>query len=458
VPALAGLLLLLPAASSPAAMGAPARTRASASTVAAGLQTLYVATTGRDDNRGTISEPLLTPAAAVSNAGPGATIWIKSGTYSLNRSLLIDKPGLRLRSLDGRSARLRGPTDEPKGFTSVIVIAASNVALIGLDIEGGSYYGIKVDADPGHSTSGVSIKDCRIHNTGRDCIKTFNADQLAIEDCDIGPSGVRDPSNAEGIDSIGSVGVIIRRCRIHDTATNGLYLKGGARDGIVEQCRVENVAGFAGILLGEDTDAEFMRDRALYEAINCVARNNIIINTGAAGLGTYSGFNIRFENNTLYQVAGKIQAAFWIVTDSRKVPAERIRIVNNISVMSGSRPFLFAQDIAGKLDCDWNIYFNPRGTEQFVRETTGSSGQYLQSRFADWQKLMGVDSHSIIGNPLLNPQDSFRPMPGSPAIDRGTELSGVGTDYRGSARPKGAACDIGATQHEADNRAHAVPQ
>src|SRR5262249_17388253 len=194
--------------------------------------------------------------------------------------------------------RLKAPIDDPR-VTSVVVIAANQVSLIGLEIQGGSYYGVKVDAEQGHSTTGVSVRSCRIHGTGRDCIKTFNADQLLIHDCEIGPSGLRDSSNAEGIDSVGSVGATIRHCWIHDTATNGLYLKGGARDGIVEQCRVENIAGYAGIVLGEDTDTDFMREGACYEAINCVARNNIVVNTGAAGLATYSGSNIRFENNTL---------------------------------------------------------------------------------------------------------------------------------------------------------------
>ena len=415
-----------------------------------GPRTLYVSSSGREDNPGTISEPLTTPASAVAHASPGDTICLRAGVYNLNRCLLIEKRGLTLRSYMGETAHLKAPISGEKGLTCVIVIAASDVSLIGLEVEGGSYYGVKVDAEQGQSTSGVSIKRCRIHDTGRDCIKTFNADRLVIEDCDIGPSGMRDPSDAEGIDSIGSIGVIIRRCRIHDTATNGLYLKGGARDGIVEQCRVENVAGFAGIVLGEDTDAEFMRDGARYEAINCVARNNIISRTGAAGLATYSGYDIRFENNTLYRVGEKIQAAFWIVTNGRKVPAEHITIVNNISVMSSSRPFVFAQNMAGKLDCDWNIYFNSSGGQKFVKENTGASDQYHEWGFAEWRRMMGADAHSSVADPLLNPGDSYRPMARSPAIERGAAVPGVETDYLGTPRPRRAVWDIGAIQRRVE--------
>jgi len=419
-----------------------------------GTEVLYVATTGRDDNPGTIGEPFLTPSKAVREAVPGTTILIKAGTYYLDRSLLIDKPGLTLRSSGEGIGHLKAPVDERSSVTSAIVISSIDVALIGLEVEGGSYYGVKVDAEPGHSTTGVSITGCRIHHTGRDCIKTFNADQLTIQDCDIGPSGIRDPSDAEGIDSIGSVGVIIRRCHIHDTATNGLYLKGGARDGVVEQCRVENIAGFAGIVLGEDTDAEFMRDSARYEAINCVARNNIVLNAGAAGLATYSGCGIRFENNTLVQVAGKLQAAFWIVTNSRKVPSTRISIVNNIAVMSSSRPFVFAQNLDGVLNSDWNIYFNTGGAQKFVRENTAAADQYDQLSLVGWRRMMQADSHSTIADPLLDLADTYSPMPGSAAIGHGVALPGVKTDYRGLER--GASYDIGAVQHSSRTREASV--
>jgi glycosyltransferase involved in cell wall biosynthesis/peptidoglycan/xylan/chitin deacetylase (PgdA/CDA1 family) len=421
-------------------------------------RTLYVSPDGNDYNTGSMSEPLGTPLRAVSIASPGDTICIRRGVYNLDRSLLIEKPGLTIRSFDRESAHLTAPIDEQEGVTSVIVVAASDVALVALEVEGGSYYGIKVDAEAGHSTTGVLIRDCRIHDTGRDCVKTFNADHLTIQDCDIGPSGKRDPSDAEGIDSIGSVGVVVRRCRIHDTATNGLYLKGGARDGIVEQCRVENIAGYGGILLGEDTDAEFMRDGSRYEAINCIARNNIVINTGAAGLATYSGSDIRFENNTLYNVAEKIQAAFWIVTNSRAIPAERIKIVNNIAVTSGSRPFVFVQNLAGSLICDCNIYFAASAgqTKRFARETTGASEQYSLWAFADWRRMMGVDSHSTIADPRLKPDDSYRPLPGSPAIGSGTAPQRAGTDYFGAVPLEKAAWDIGAVQHRPATRPAAL--
>jgi hypothetical protein len=324
-----------------------------------------------------------------------------------------------------------------------MVIVASDVSVVGLEIQGGSYYGIKIDVDASVPTRNVRIQGCRIFGTGRDCIKTFNADSLLIEDCEIGPSGLRDPSNAEGIDSLGSVGVTIRRCYVHDTATNGIYLKGGARNGLVERCRVENTGGFGGILLGQDTDLEYMRDGVRYEAIDCVARNNVVIGTGAAGLGTYSGKNVRFENNTLYDVARKVQAGFWVVTNSRGIHSDGVTFKNNIVVVLSQRPIVFVLDLAGRLESDSNIYYGPRARPVFNRETTSIS-QFLTLTFLQWQTAMRTDLHSQFIDPLIEPSDLCRPKPLSPAIDRGGVLGDVKEDYSGNPRPAGLAIDIGA--------------
>jgi len=42
--------------------------------------------------------------------------------------------------------------------------------------------------------------------------------------------------------------------------------------------------------------------------------------------------------------------------------------------------------------------------------------------------------------------DTFRPLPGSPALNRGMELGEVTTDLLGTARPQGGAWDIGAIE------------
>ncbi|HKG21570.1 MAG TPA: right-handed parallel beta-helix repeat-containing protein, partial [Blastocatellia bacterium] len=306
-----------------------------AGVMAAEARTIYVSTGGNDNNPGTQASPVATPGKAVQLAASGDTIYLRSGRYTINRSITISQPGITLASAPGEQAAIQGGTDDnPSNPTSVVTILASSVVLSDLELQGGVYYGVKIDPGAGASTNNVVVRRCFVHHTGRDGIKTLNADNLLVEDCEVANTGIR-ADNAEGIDSIGSVGVMIRRCYIHDTRTTGIYLKGGARDSVVERCRVVN-AGHSGILLGQDTDQEYMRDGARYEAINCIARSNLIVGTVGAGIGTYSGDNVRFENNTVFDVARTNQGGFYVVMNSRDVPARQVTFKNNILVMSSS--------------------------------------------------------------------------------------------------------------------------
>ena len=408
-------------------------------------RTIIVANSGRDSNdQATLSAPLASPARALEIAARGDTIYLRGGYYNIATSVWVNKENLTIASYPGETAYLRGHYEEGAGSPlSMVTIVASHVLLLGLDISGGSYYGVKVDLDgKAKSTTGVRIRDCHIHHTGRDCIKTFNADELEIEDCEIGPSGARDPSNAEGIDSIGSVGVTIRNCYVHDTTTNGIYLKGGARDGLIERCRVENTGDFGGILLGQDTDLEYMRDGAQYEAINCEARNNIVRNTGAAGMGTYSGRNVRFYNNTLFNVAQFGQSGFYVVMNSREVPSRQVAFKNNIVVVFSNRPIVKMINLADALRCDSNVYYS--SDKALFQRETWALNRYEIWTFAQWQQQMQVDAHSAIANPLLDVGNLLRPLPGSPALDRGEALTEVLADFAGMKRPQGVAYDIGA--------------
>jgi hypothetical protein len=186
-----------------------------------------------------------------------------------------------------------------------------------------------------------------------------------------------------------------------------------------------------------------MRDGATSEAIDCVARNNLIAGTGAAGLGAYSSNNVRFENNTLVDVARSGQAAFWVVTNSREVPSKNVTFKNNIVVVNSGRPMVFLLNLAGGLNSDSNIYESLRGAAEFRREMT-AEGVANTWRFEEWQRHMRVDSRSLSADPMLDPSALFKPFPASPAIDRGATIAEVSDDLLGNPRPQGKGHDIGA--------------
>ena len=70
------------------------------------------------------------------------------------------------------------------------------------------------------------------------------------------------------------------------------------------------------------------------------------------------------------------------------------------------------------------------------------------ANFAAYQAATGKDAHSIVGSPnFVAPAiDDYHLLYHSPAIDAGTN-TGVTTDYDGTARPQGAAYDIGAYEY-----------
>ncbi len=399
-------------------------------------KTLYVAPNGNDANSGGLTSPLATPNRALSLAAPGDTISLRGGRYQLGKTLYLDKANLTLTSYPNETAVLIATTADAANLGNVVYIVANRVTLQGLEIQGGHYYGLKVEAN-----LGTVVRNCRILGSGRDNIKMSNADEMLIEGCDIGPSGLRDSSNAEGIDSVGGRATVVRGCYIHDTATAGLYLKGGAADCVVENNRVERT-GAAGILMGQDTDPEFMRNGTPYEALNCIVRNNIVTQTAGAGVGAYSGSNIWFENNTLYDVARTYHAGLYVVSNTRHVASRLILFKNNIVVMNSTRPIFFVINLADALQSDYNLFFKPSGVYGFWRESAAATNYWPSLK--QWQLGLKVDQHSTINDPQLLPAMNYKPAPGSPAIDCGETLADVPRDFAGILRPQGRAYDIGA--------------
>jgi hypothetical protein len=416
--------------------------------------TLYVSPSGSDGNPGTLAAPLATPGRALAVAAAGDTVLLRAGTYSITRSLAITQRGLTLRSYPGEWARIVAGTGDLTNLASVVVVYASRVVVEDLELQGASYYGIKLDDRDGPQ-SGIVIRGVKIHHTGRDGIKTQSADGVLIELCEISSTGVRDASNAEGIDIMGSLGATVRRNHVHDIATTGIFVKAGTRQAVVESNRVERT-GHAGILLGSESAAEFMRDGALYEASDSVARNNIVADTAMAGLGSIAGDNVRFENNTVINAARVNQAVFRAGANEYNTAPRNIVLKNNVLVLapSSSRPMIHLNNYAGSIASDSNAWFSPSGRYGFWRDSTAGPNSYWTS-LEQWRNGTDADRRSRAIDPRVDPADLYRLLPGSLAVDAGETLADVTVDYSGTPRPLGEAVDIGA--HEGAARPLAAP-
>lgn len=447
----------------------------------------YVSLQGNDTTgNGSRTSPFATPDRALEEvvANRGDTIYFRFGTYSRtdNIRLLPETAGITISTdpidlqnpqmgratltVTGASVlfiykcpnttisnlNLVRPNNDPVEKPVVSTDESHNLKLADLDIQGG-YYGINLspgEDDNGYLlTNGVTIQRCKIHDSDYDGIHSLNSDNIVIEDCEIFNTGIVG-ANAQGIDLVGSIGsggsqgIIIRRCYVHDTRSTGIQIKGGSQNGLVERCRVVNSEG-SGILLGQSSSEEFMRNGTQYEAIDCVARNNIIDGTDFAGIGSYAGNNVRFYNNTVYNAAQVNHAGVWLVENERDVFCRDVTIKNNIIVTTNAprtRSMYFAKELQTPLVSDNNIYFNTNGSYSLCREVGQQETCY--SSLSAWQTAMSTDQNSAVANPTLDSNNLYKPLAGSPAIDHGQTLTEVPKDYSEIVRPQGSAYDVGA--------------
>ncbi len=342
----------------------------------------------------------------------------------------------------------------------------SNITLENLEIVGGYYYGIKFESDwdddrtvPFDKKKGISnvkIINCKIHDTGRDCIKIApGCKDIQVLNCEIYRSGIG-PANvtAQNADRM-----IVRNCYFHDIATNGLYAKGGAKDCVFEQNLLMNI-GEGGLVAGYlDTDNEWFNtasNPAYYESINIIIRNNIVINAKREGIGLYAAINAQVYNNTLVNVANDEGSSALIIsrgeiygtaTGDKFPKCKDVKVANNIFVQSATAKGQMARlrglpDGTNELS---NNYYFKSGTVKFRIDKTEDDYTEFDG-FANWKTQSKLDAASTNADPKLDAQ--YHLATGSPCIGAGKILSElVDKDYDGGVRS--SKWDIGTDQFNA---------
>lgn len=434
-------------------------------------KTWYVSPSGNDNVAGTFSAPFKTIPKAITSATPGDIIELRGGTYSSNE-IRVTKSNLTIRSYSGEWAIINAVMSDEEIASCIWYNepAVTGGVLENLEITGGYYYGISfetnwdwgVPLNQRKGASNITIRNCKIHDTGRDCIKIKPfCHNIKVLNCTIynsgkGPSNNPNDPNAEGIDNVNGWGMEVRGCYFHHTSTSAIYAKGGAKNCIIEENLIMD-AGEAGILLGFYTDADFFDTTTnpnYYECINSIARNNLIINTGGAGIGFFAAQNCEAYNNTVVTASPKFHAPLyfskgdiWISSTKTATPAnQNIKVFNNIFVDksgNGDEDFT-AQAREGALSgtnvINHNIYQKTNGAAKF---DDGVTWPYLN--FPQWKTKLNIDATSKETNPNLNAQ--FHLNTGSAAIDAGMAMPSNSRDYDGNKRNNTP--DIGADEFNA---------
>jgi hypothetical protein len=429
------------------------------------MSTYYLSPSGADANPGTEGSPWRTLSKAVSTVAAGDEIVLAAGDYA--GGVTFDVPNLLVRAADvSNKPVITAPINSSSVQQSLRVgVNGSGATLRGLEVVGGYYSAVKLESYWDQTTPGpepaardVTIEDCVMRDSGRDCVKiTPDCNNVTIRRCEIYNSGLRDGTNAEGIDNVNADNFVLQDTYIHDTATNGVYVKGGAIGCVIERNHLEN-CGNLGIVLGYYTDAEFFdpdNTEFYYENIDGTIRNNLVVNTTYAGIGLYAALRPRVYNNTLINVATGAQAGILFAPgDVAGVtsPTRDAVLVNNVVSAAPGRTVVqvrvvdgTAAGLAGSLTMSNNRYYNPSGAPSFRDERSGFTGD-----LAAWQAHTGTDSASTVGDPGLDA--NRRPTSSSPLVNAGADLAssgGFADDLDGNARPQGAAWDIGAFEYGA---------
>ncbi|GAB3991818.1 hypothetical protein GCM10028807_23000 [Spirosoma daeguense] len=441
-------------------------------------RTWYVSTNGNDNNDGTLGKPMKTVQKAVDSAKPGDAIELRAGTHE-SRELRIMTCNLTLRSYPGEWAIIKAVTNN-EDIASTIWYREPTIVgglIENLEIIGGYYYGIKLEnnwenGEPVlRSVRDITIRNCKIHDTGRDCIKIVSGcDNVKILNCEIYRSGVGpanvSANNAEAIDNVNGSAMIVRNCYIHDISTNGLYAKGGPKNCVIENNLIMN-CGELGVVAGyTNTDQEwFSKDNTEYiETFDMVIRNNIIVNAKWGGVGLIASVRPQVLNNTFVNVGSDTYGVLYIsrgetyvgASGALRTPSNRdAKVLNNVFVQpqTGDVPMIRiryyeddkAESLAGTSQIDYNRYYRPNKSPLYENR------QKRDQTFAQWKSATGFDAHSIEGDPKLSAQHHLQT--GSSCIKAGLPQSSITIDYDGN--PRSGNPDIGAD--EAGGAALAVP-
>ncbi len=444
----------------------------------------FVSTLGSDSTgTGSAAMPfrtlghVLSPALALTSPGDVISVRAPVGNGVYNECEVRLRMLLTLRSPAGERAHIHCDINTVDTVTVQIDPEASGSRIANLELSGGYYYTLFLQTDwdssgnPGGSgASNIVIEDCLIHDSGRDAVKiTPKSNDVTIRRCEISDSGRRYPlgtpaedKNAEGIDNVNGSRMKVQDNHIHDTATTGVYFKGGASDVVIERNVIEHT-GAAGILVGFDTSPEYFDTIAnpqYYEAIRGVVRNNIIRDTAGSGIGLYAAKDALVANNTLMRTATSFHAAIYFgVTlqdydpTAGRPPSVNPRILNNVIRQNGGDCFgiRWADEIEptglygllGNPGSNFNRFENIGSTCNFFDTRPGSAIDN-GGNFAAWKAAESSDAASQEMSIVLAADGHL--LAGSPLIDAGTPVAEVTDDIDAEARS--AVPDIGADEFD----------
>ncbi|HEY9649299.1 MAG TPA: right-handed parallel beta-helix repeat-containing protein, partial [Coleofasciculaceae cyanobacterium] len=417
----------------------------------------YVATNGSDSNPGTESQPFATLSKAVSEVEAGDTVYVRGGTYYLKNGVWIGKKGnssahITFQSYPGETAILDGKkmSDDNDALTlggeyiDIKNFEIRNTTRMGINIWGGKHVQIlnnivhdseKTGIFMGYTDTsqltdilvdGNTVYNNCLNNSDRKKSEGWPSGIAADGDGDIRITNNKVYNNyGEGIGSWMSDGLISGNT-VYDNYSVEIYLT-NTTNTTVEKNLVYtlNNANFyrfdqaaSGIQLANEGQSNKLDNNRII--------NNIVIG-GREGLSYYSSYgyggglkNTIIANNTFYKATRPL---LLIEEDAGH---KNTVIANNIFYQTGDVAMTDVEATSG-LKFHNNVWYGG--------EAGSASGKD------------DVNADPLLVNPGTTVASDYKLKAGSPAIDAGSKLNQVATDYRELGRPVGNRYDIGAYEY-----------
>jgi hypothetical protein len=414
----------------------------------------YVSPAGSDSANGSLSSPWLTLQKAADAAPPGATVYVRAGTYG---PFELTRSGLTFSGYPGETAIVEGSAS---AANAIHISGVSSAMLINLTVTGNVVqYGSGIAVD---SSSGVTLSHLDVHDNTSFGIRTDRSSAV------ISQSMVY--TNHTGIEIARSGNVEVLGNDIHDN--NRMVDAGVGAQGVsfylttgpvlAQGNRLWNNRAVASDPLGPEGKAF-----ELYGASNVTMTGNVmwnnrhVVETGTDAARTPCS-NMVFTRNLAYRSdSGPTMGLILRCADHSLVAAntfvgldtfafdvssnyeayggsvEGLRMIDNL--IANGRSYSIDNAIPSSVVMDYNLAYTTAGAAaEYGKYDAWVAGHDQTTSLAEFQAWTGQAGHDIWGaNPLLDSGNC--PTAGSPAINAGTN---VGLSYSGSA-PDIGYCEVG---------------
>jgi parallel beta-helix repeat protein len=474
----------------------------------------FVATSGNDSNPGTESQPWRTIQYAVGRIDSGDTIYLRGGTYA--ESIVISSSGAAgapktLSNYPGETVTING-----SGHMALRTNGAVGYWTIqGITFRSTDRYAIRLGWWEEAATNNFVVKDNRILGT----LFTIGSYHV-FENNEVDGTGY---SAAYGDAGLAEADIshhnVFRNNTVHDFAhadARGIWTQGKTHDTIIEGNNIYNIVPTGGLGQCIDLDGAgsvewritVKNNTAnncgyvgiqLENSFDCVVENNIISNSGSAGImvinyDTRVGCKVGGENNQygdtnadnsckgdptnnvirqnlIYDDAGWAWGYGGIINQgagSLKILGNTIHaawgssngginfqdsaartsgaIIKSNIIYQGSGVAICALDYASLVEDSNNLVYKSDGAKAYGL----GSGCTPSYSLLQYQSMTGKGQGSVQANPLFvsAAQGNFHLQAGSPAIDAGAYV-GLNADLEGNPRPLGSGYDIGVFEYGA---------